>query len=197
MTRGMKRLLLIWGVFVALAAIIYAHQRGGGTESGATSGPKWLLPVTYAELGSIEIMHSTGLHRFERDSEGHWFYHGLHGGENADHEHRVDPELSNTISDAVAMFTRAQREQNVPLQDSGDDYGLVKPELVILAYRPQATEPVLRLAVGSVAPDGYARYVLPLGASEAVTIPNYQVTNLLSMIEAAGKSMAMPTSAVN
>lgn len=197
MTRGMKRLLLIWAVFGALAAIIYAHQRGGGTEAGAVSGPKWLLPVTYAELGSIEIMHMNGLHRFERDSEGHWFYHGLHGAENADHQHRVDPELSNTIGEAVAMFTRAQREQSVPLQDSGDDYGLVKPELVILAYRPQATEPVLRLAVGSVAPDGYARYVLPLGAREAVTIPNYQVTNLLAMIDAAGKATATPVSAGN
>lgn len=197
MTRGMKRLLLIWAVFAALAAVIYANhrERDVGTEAGARSGPKWLLPVTYAELGSLEIMHKDGVHRFERDSDGHWFYHGLHGAEHADHEHRIDAELSNTISEAVAMFTRAQREQSVPLQESGDDYGVVKPELMILAYRPKSSEPVLRLAVGSVAPDGYARYVLPVGAREAVTIPNYQITNLLALIDAAGK--AAPASAGN
>lgn len=192
MTHGMKRLLLIWAVFGALAAVIYANQRerGANTEATARSGPKWLLPVTYAELGSVEIMQQSGVHRFERDGDGHWFYHGLHGAENADHQHRVDPELSNTISEAIAMFTRAQREQSVPLQDAGDDYGVVKPEMLILAYRPKASEPVLRLAVGSVAPDGYARYVLPVGAREAVTIPNYQITNLLAMVDAAGKAAA-------
>lgn len=194
MTRAMKRLLLIWGAFAVLAAVIYAHHRehSAGTEAAARSGPKWLLPVTYAELGSLEILRQDGVHRFERDSDGHWFYHGVHGKENADHQHRIDPELSNTIGEAVAMFTRAQREQSVPLQDSGDDYGVVKPEMLILAYRPKASEPVLRLAVGSVAPDGYARYVLPVGAPEAVTIPNYQITNLLAMVDAAGKATAAP-----
>ncbi len=190
MTRGMKRLLLIWAVFALLAAVIFANQRERGTTAEANNrhDPKWLLPIAYAELGSLEVMHKNGLHRFERDSEGQWFYHGLHGADSADHQHRADPALSATIGEAMAMFSRTQREQSVPLQDSGDEYGVVKPDMLILAYRPKATEPVLRLAVGSVSPDGYARYVLPLGAREAVTIPNYQVTNLLAMIDAAGKA---------
>lgn len=192
MSRGMKRLLLIWAVFAALAAIIYVNERerSSTVEVSSRHDPKWLLPIPYAELGALEIMHRNGLHRFERGSDGQWFYHGVHGADTGDHDHRADPALAASIGEAMAMFSRAQREQSMPLQDGGEEYGVVRPELLILAYRPQGAEPVLRLAVGSVTPDGYARYVLQVGANEAVTIPNYHVTNLLTLIDAAGKVIA-------
>lgn len=195
MSRGMKRLLLIWGMFAALVAIIYANERerNGTVEVSSRHDPKWLLPIPYAELGALEIMHRDGLHRFERNGDGQWFYHGVHGADTGDHDHRADTAMAASIGEALAMFSRAQREQSVPLQDGGEEYGVVRPELLILAYRPRGSEPVLRLAVGTVTPDGYARYVLPVGASEAVTIPNYHVTNLLTLIDAAGKSIAAVT----
>ncbi len=190
MTRGMKRVLLIWAVFAALAAVIFLNVReeAAGPQTTARHDPKWLLPIAYGELGAVEIMHKNGMHRFERDAGGKWFYHGAHGADTGEHQHRADPALATTIGKAMAMFSRTQKEQSVPLLDAGEEYGVVKPEMLILAYRQSVTEPVLRLAVGSVTPDGYARYVLPLGAREAVTVPNYQVTNLLAMIDAAGKA---------
>jgi hypothetical protein len=40
-----------------------------------------------------------------------------------------------------------------------------------------------QFAVGDVAPDGLSRYVLPVGGKYVVTIANYQIENLLGLIE--------------
>jgi hypothetical protein len=45
-----------------------------------------------------------------------------------------------------------------------------------------------------VSPNGYSRYVLAVGANEAVTIPEYQITNLMAMIDAVSKN-PLPTPA--
>jgi hypothetical protein len=39
-----------------------------------------------------------------------------------------------------------------------------------------------RYAVGVVAPDLLSRYILPVGSSTVVTIPDYQIDNLLQLI---------------
>ena len=41
-----------------------------------------------------------------------------------------------------------------------------------------------------VSPDGYSRYVLPVGAKEAVTIAEYQITGLMATIDAVSKNPA-------
>jgi hypothetical protein len=64
-----------------------------------------------------------------------------------------------------------------------------------MVYALKATDPITRLAVGTVSPDGYSRYVLPVGANEAVTIAEYQITNLVAMIDAVAKPPTTPTPA--
>jgi hypothetical protein len=60
---------------------------------------------------------------------------------------------------------------------------------VILLYRPSATQPLVQYAVGDVAPDTVSRYVDVVGAaSGVVTIPNYQIDNLLALIDSVATS---------
>ena len=62
--------------------------------------------------------------------------------------------------------------------------------MVILVYRKDDAQPVAQYAVGDVAPDGLSRYVLRVGSASVVTIANYQITNLLDLIQAVGSSDA-------
>jgi hypothetical protein len=146
------------------------------------------------EIGAIEVLRKGQLHRFERDDKGIWFYHGQQDVANAaEHAHRADPLAANTIAQAVAMFSRTRKEQPIPLQPGKDEYGVSRPDILIMVYNPKKSEPVARFSVGIVSPNGYSRYVLPVGATEAVTIPEYQITNLMAMIDAVSKN-PLPTS---
>ena len=52
-------------------------------------------------------------------------------------------------------------------------------------------QPLAQYAVGDIAPDTLSRYVLVVGSSTVVTIPNYQIDNMLALIDTvAGKSAA-------
>jgi hypothetical protein len=55
-------------------------------------------------------------------------------------------------------------------------------------------QPLARYAVGIVAPDGVSRYVLPVGSTYVVTIANYQIDNLLNLIQAVGEKPGQGTS---
>jgi hypothetical protein len=119
----------------------------------------------------------------ERDPAGAWFYHGAHGGDQAAHVHAPDPARSERIARALAAFGRARVERELPLARDGDPYGVATPELVILAYRPRESQPLVQYAVGHVAPDTVSRYVLIVGRRSVVTIPAYQIDNLRTLIE--------------
>ena len=139
-------------------------------------------------------MRKGQLHRFERDDKKVWFYHGQQDDPNAkDHAHRADPLAATTIAEAVAVFSRTRKEQNIPLQPGNDEYGVSRPDILIMIYRSKKSEPAARYSVGTVSPNGYSRYVLTVGANEAVTIPEYQITNLMAMIDAVSKN-PLPTS---
>src|SRR5205807_2013771 len=47
-----------------------------------------------------------------------------------------------------------------------------------------------RDAVGSLAPDTVSRYVMVVGRPLVVTIPGYQIDNLLALVQAAGATSA-------
>ena len=155
-----------------------------------------LLPVPVDELGAIEVVHGRTLHRFERDAAGAWFYH-VHGVDTAaaeGHSHEADPALAERIAYAFAAFGRTRRERQFTLQTHAEDYGVTTPEMLILVYWPNAMQPLAQYAIGDLAPDALSRYVLVVGSSTVVTIPNYQIDNLLAVIAAvAGKSAAAPT----
>jgi hypothetical protein len=113
----------------------------------------------------------------------------------AEHAHRADPLVANTIVQAIAMFSRTRKEQPIPLEPGKDEFGVSRPDILIMIYRAGKTDPVGRFAVGTVSPDGYSRYILPVGAAEAVTIPEYQITNLMAMIDAVSKNAPAPAAA--
>ena len=196
MSQRRSKLIIIWITVLALAALIFVKERqlAKSEEEPEGNRPKWLIPIALEEIGAIEVMRKGQLHRFERDDKGIWFYHGQQDVANAaEHAHRADPLAANTIAQAVAMFSRTRKEQPIPLQPGKDEYGVSRPDILIMVYNPKKSEPVARFSVGIVSPNGYSRYVLPVGATEAVTIPEYQITNLMAMIDAVSKN-PLPTS---
>jgi hypothetical protein len=176
-------------LFVALAVAIVLIERQHRTATSAEEGnrdERRLLPVEVAQLGAIEIMHKGRLHRFERDSAEVWFYHGIHTGSEQQHGHNADPSVAAQIEKAFTGFGRTRMERQFPLNIQADEFQVTRPEIFIMVYRPKEVQPLARYAVGIVAPDGVSRYVLPVGSTYVVTIANYQIDNLLNLIQAVG-----------
>jgi hypothetical protein len=213
------RLVVIWTLLGALIAAIVVMERndlfrsqpvrddGHGHWTGDT---RWLLPAPIEQIGAIEVAHAGVVHRFERDSSGTWFYHGPHTGQEGEHEHRSDPVTAAKIEHALAGFGRTRIERTFPLDfaavgvdpaerelmpDPGvRDYGVTVPSTIVLVYAPGSQQPWVQYAVGDVAPDGLSRYVLPVGRTTVATVANYQITNLLDLVDALG-SAPLPDSA--
>lgn len=196
MSSRKRTLAIILLVIAVLGVVIFIKEREYIKTIEAPAGAhdeKWLFPIPLEEVGAIEVMRKGQLHRFEKDEKGTWFYHGQQDGPNAtEHAHRADPLAANTIVQAIAMFSRTRKEQPIPLQPGKDEFGVSRPDILIMIYREKKTDPVGRFSIGTVSPDGYSRYVLPVGASEAVTIPEYQITNLMAMIDAVSKNAPAP-----
>jgi hypothetical protein len=155
----------------------------------ANPDARMLLPVPVDQLGAIEVAHVGTVHRFERDAAGTWFYHGAHTRWERPHAHRPDPSMAARIDSALAAFGRTRIERQFPLERDATEYGVRLPEMLILVYRPQEGHPLAQYAVGDVAPDALSRYVLRIGSSAVVTIPNYQIDGLFALIEAARSSL--------
>jgi hypothetical protein len=188
-TLGMarSRVVVIWLVLAALLAVIAAIEYGDVVAERtrrAERDPRLLLPLPVDQLGAIEIADAGTLHRFERAAAGGWFYHGAHTGREGDHTHAVDPDASRRIEQALLALGRARIERQLPREGDGRAYGLAAPRVVVLAYRPGDRQPLVQYAVGDVAPDGVSRYVDIVGGPGMVTIPGYQVDNLLALVEA-------------
>lgn len=182
------RLIAIWVLLLALAGVIVAielrQRQSERAESEAESRDRMLLPVAVEELGAIELAHAGTLHRFERDSAGNWFYHGAHTGSETAHEHQTDPAAAARISQALAALGRARIERQLEADPRVNDYGVASPELLLLAYRPKEALPLVQYAVGDLAPDQFSRYVQAVGSPTVITIANYQIDNLLGLIQA-------------
>lgn len=183
--RGRGRTTIIWAVLAALLVIVAALQiRDRASRSGAetVTGPRMLLPAPLEEIGAIEIAVDGNLHRFSRDENNAWFYHGIHGGPQSAHEHVPDRAMSEEIAASLGGLGRARIERRFALTDD-DPFGVTKPEMIILVYLPGQIEPRMRYSVGDLAPDELSRYVHMVGGSEVVSIPNYQIRNLQNLLE--------------
>jgi hypothetical protein len=184
-----RRLVAVWLLFVALAIAIVLIERQQRAVTSAEEGSRdarRLLPAELADLGAIEVMYKGTLHRFERDSAGAWFYHGIHTGSEQQHAHNADPAVAAQIEKAFTGFGRTRMERQFPLNIQADEFQVTRPDIFIMVYRPKEMQPLARYAVGIVAPDGVSRYVLPVGSTYVVTIANYQIDNLLNLIRAVG-----------
>jgi hypothetical protein len=188
-----SRLLAVWLVLLGLVVAIVVLERtelfgpGRQRHSQTVHDARLLLPVPVDQLGAIEVGHARTLHRFERDAAGRWFYHGAHAG-SGPHEHQADPSMAARIEAALAAFGRTRVERHFSLDGDAAAYGVGAPQMLILVYRPQDPHPLAQYAVGDIAPDELSRYVLVVGRSAVVTIPNYQIDNMLALIEAAQTS---------
>jgi hypothetical protein len=188
------RLIVVWSTLLLLiGAIVTIEMRDRAASPSADGGnvrdPRLLLPVPIEQVGAIEIAYNGAVHRFERDANGTWFYHGAHVQAQAEHIHQVDPAMAARIAQAFAGFDHARMERYFPLLNGGKELGVATPQMVILAYRPKELQPLAQYAVGDVAPDKFSRYILPVGKPQVVTIANYQIANLTALIDA----VAAPT----
>jgi hypothetical protein len=188
------RLLAVWLLLLVLVVAIVVLERSVGptprrdSHGQIVSDARMLLPWPVDQLGAIEVAHAGTLHRFERDAAGTWFYHGADTGLQGTHTHQADPAMAARIESAFAAFGRTRIERRFALDREGTEYGVGMPEMLILVYRPNDLQPLAHYAVGDIAPDALSRYVLVVGRSAVVTIPNYQIDNLLALIEAARSS---------
>jgi hypothetical protein len=120
--------------------------------------------------------------------------HGVDVAAAEGHSHEAEPVLAERIAYAFAAFGRTRLERQFSFQAHANDYGVTTPAMLILVYWPNAMQPLAQYAIGDLAPDALSRYVLVVGSSTVVTIPNYQIDNLLALLEAVtGKSAAAPT----
>lgn len=199
-----RRVLIVWVILAALIAGVVVreiHNRSRIPERVAehipgAEGSRVLLPAPVAQLGVIEIVQAGTQHRFERDAAGAWFYHGIHAAAQAAHEHQTDTQRAQTIEKAFAALGRARMERQFKLDVQSANYGLTAPQMIIVVYATGNPLPLAQFAVGDVAPDGQSRYVLPVGSAYVVTIADYQIGNLLSLIDAmAGKPASTPSAA--
>ncbi len=184
MKRGTQ--LVIWTAVAALAGAIYVGEKRRSAEINAPVArvDNRLLPVAIEEISIVEVMIKGAMHRFERDDQGLWYYHGMHDAAQAGHAHKTDPKVAATIDKAMIAFGRMQRERSLPLKAEQDEFGVTRPDIFIMVYRPKAAEPLARYAVGLVATDTFSRYLLPVGSADVVTVPDFHIKNLLALIEA-------------
>lgn len=187
---GRRKLIVVWLVLAALVATIVLINRHDRVEIANAPAEardhRMLLPVAIGEIGAIEIAHNGTVHRFERDATGAWFYHGIHSGAEQQHAHNADPVTAARIEKSLTGFGRTSMERQFPLNVQNDEFGVTRPEIFIMVYRPKEVQPLARYAVGTVAPDKLSRYVLPVGSTHVVTIPEFHIENLLTLIRDMG-----------
>lgn len=184
----LRRSVVVWAtlgiLMVAIGVIEYRDRRLSGSD-GDEVDARALLPVPVAQLAAVEIADRGRLHRFERAPAGTWFYHGVHTPATAAHTHVANPALSERIERAFAAFARTRTERQFELDGDAAAYGLTAPEVVILVYRANQSQPLAQYAVGTIAPDTLSRYLAIVGRRSVVTIPSYQIDNLLALVQAA------------
>ena len=188
-----RRVVVVWTLLVALvggvAALEITERVRGTGDRGAGLDPRALLVEPVERLGAVEVLVAGRLHRFERHPSGAWLYHGSHtGAESAGHEHAVDPAQAQRIGAVLEALGRARVERELPRAAGGPDYGVTAPQVVILLYRPQESQPLAQYAVGDVAPDTASRYVERVGSGRVVTIPTFQIDNVLALVAAMESS---------
>ncbi|MFN0305119.1 MAG: hypothetical protein ACKVQU_32750 [Burkholderiales bacterium] len=188
--RANKRVIIAWAMFACLIALIIGIElfdrnvaRDDEAVANSMQRARLVLPVPIEQLSAIEVVHDGAIHRFERDPAQLWFYHGVHGAAEASHAHQTDPEHSRQIEHALQGFGRARTERQFPTDKGVQSFGLAVPQMVILAYAKNQQQPLLQLAVGDIAPDSVSRYVLAVGSASVVTIANFQIDNLITMIK--------------
>ena len=188
------KLAAIWLVLAGLALVIgllkYSDRSRSELRGMSQShvDERSLLPLPIEQLSVIEIAHSGAMHRFERDEAGAWFYHahGVNTGVQAPHGHVANDVRADQIEYALGALGRARIERELDSKDH-EQYGVTRPDTLLLVYGDYVASPVAQYAIGDVAPDTQSRYVLIVDRSQVVTIATYQIDNLMNLIQTASK----------
>lgn len=188
------KLTAVWLVLSGLALLIGLLKYSDWAESQPDANrqtavdERSLLPVSIERLSVIEIANSGALHRFERDDAGAWFYHahGVNTGVQAPHDHVANTVRAEQIAYAFGALGRARIERVLDAKDN-QQYGITRPDTLLLVYGDYGVKPVAQYAIGDVAPDTHSRYVLIVDTSQVVTIANYQIENLMNLIQTVSK----------
>jgi hypothetical protein len=190
---------LVLAVLLAIIAVVELLESGEqGDDHGESPGSRNLLSIPVAQVGAIEVAHEGRLHRFERDAMGNWFYHGAHAAAAAaGHAHQTDFALAQRMGEAFGALDKARMEREAPLDKDNDRFGVVVPKIILIAYKPNESQPLAQYAIGDVAPDGLVRYIHLVGTNRVVTLPQYHIENILGVIRAAGATapLALPSPA--
>jgi hypothetical protein len=189
-----SRVAAVWLVTAGLLVAIAALQLGVfGTHSGAAlgdahqqgvGGAKMLLPAELDEIGAIEVVYRGLLHRFERDDKGAWLYHGQHAPAASGHQHKSDPQIAQRIDTALTGFARTRTERRFDYDKQTDTFGVGSPAIIILVFATDTSRVLAQYAVGVMAPDDLSRYVMRVGSGTVVTIANFHIENLTSLVSA-------------
>ena len=188
-----RRALVVWAVLAVLLTIVvvieYRDVMASRSARGTRADAAMLVPVPVAEIGAVEIAEAGTLHRFERNASGVWFYHGTHAGSEGAHDHETNAATSGRIDAAFQAFGRTRIERRLPPGTDPRRHGLTAPRVLVIVYRQNEQQPLAQYAVGDVAPDTLSRYVDMVGGAGIVTIPGYQVDNLLNLVAAVRGSV--------
>lgn len=196
------RLVAVWGLVIALVAVIVVVERNdrakeGLEQVGLAGRERMLVTEPLDHIGAIEVVAAGEMHRFERDPAGIWFSHGVHAKVAGAHGHQTDPVLAESIARAVAAFSAARLERDFRLDTKENTFGVTTPGMVVLVYRPGETQPMAQFATGDLAPDGVSQYVLPIGGDRVYTVAAYQFENLSKLVATAKAAAAASTPAAS
>jgi len=184
------RLVAVWGLLIALVAVIVVVERNDRAQEGLervglAGRERMLVAEPLDHIGAIEAVAAGEIHRFERDPAGIWFSHGVHAKVDGAHGHQTDPVLAEAIARAAAAFSAARLERDFRLDTKENTFGVTTPGMVVLVYRPGEAQPMAQFAIGDIAPDGASQYVLPIGGDRVYTVASYQFENLLKLVATA------------
>ncbi len=187
--RSNKKLLSVWGILAVLVIVIASlkvsdwQEEKTAREDTLAAGERSLLPVRLEGINAVEIAYEDSLYRFERDQAGTWFFHA-HGvsGVLAEHGHVADPAKGEIISTRLTGLGNARIERRLEDSKDKEQYGVTRPQLLLLVYGTNPTKPLAQYAFGDTAPDKLSRYVLLVDSAEVVTVADYQAQNLIELI---------------
>ena len=198
-----KNNIFIWIILGALVLVIGYLKWQDSQKVSQIRDPLWvdersLLPLPIENIAALEIGYQGNLHRFDRDSQGTWFYHA-HGGSTGvmtEHGHVADVEAGDAIAKFLVGLNNARIERFLET-DEKSAYGVINPSLILLAYKDAEGSPLAQYAFGDQAPDGLSRYVLIVGRDDVVLIADYQHKNLIDLVDAAQSMVAPPPSQIS
>ena len=96
----------------------------------------------------------------------------------------ADADWAALIDKAFGVFSRTQYLRNLGSGFDGADYGLEQPILAIGLFADKTDNPIVRYTVSDVEPDQLRQYAWRSDKDEIVTIPIYQVENIMQLIAA-------------